>query len=1334
MMLWNDWLSSCRLATARSRWRSTDRREARVAIEVLQPRQLLTATAVTGAIEGTVFDDVNGDAEFNAGDFGLSGWRVFVDRNENRMLDLATVQAESDAVVEIPDLGQGISTLDVSDVSGTIADVSVKIDISHTFPLDLHAFLVSPAGTRIELFQGVAGNDSDLLHGAVFEDSGLFSISDPRAQSPYDGSIRPRETLGRLFGESPNGTWKLEVNDESPEDSGTISLFQLMLSLAGPESESFAVTDDTGAYRIEGVTAGTHIVREGLQRGYLQPYPESYSQSVTVTEEETTSGVNFGVMAEPSVIYGSVWDDLNGDGFHDWLKEPGASGWTIELLDATTSEVIDSTMSGEDGRYVFQVQRPGRYLVREVLRDGYQQTAPEADTSVVGDDPIVQAGSFEVTAPPTGTAESPAPWLPDLIVDMQNPFGLRDAFLDGNTLRFGQASPNVGDGPMRLVGGPDNGDGTQQVFQRIYDDQGGYTERLAGDFAFHPAHNHIHFEGFASYSLRTALPDQDNDGMPEVGDIVRGGTKTSFCLVDVQRYATDPALPNADHDGSGFGCDTQQEISVGWEDIYGAGTEGQEINVAGLAPGDYWLEATVDPDNHFLEKNESNNTGRILIHLAPAQRAYRVTLDPGSAVHDLGFGNFQQITVTGTVFNDVNSNARRDYNERGLMHAAVFIDSNGDHILNNPTSGDGVADGLAQEPWAITDDNGHYTFTGLRPGHYQVQLVAPAGQIQTTETPRGFDAISGHDVVVNQFGVGLRPTATTLVTTANDGHIVVSDISARGQDDRLTVTVEGFPFAAGGLLPFGTPVIRVNDPGHVLTTTLGVQEGLHTVFVPLNDNILSNLVEINGWNGNDVLSVDLGASPIAVLVNGGNGNDTITISGGSHFLPLDQSNRGDLAAQIQNHDHTGEDRLDNLLDPIGFFESSTVNGGSGNDRIVGKKANLDLVLNGDDGNDSIGGGSGNDVIQGGSGNDSLSGGDGIDQFVSRGDDGIDKVDGGHGLDFVIVVGTSNGDSYTVSATGGSRVIVQRAPGTSPAIDMRGVESLQVNALEGDDRLIVRATTPIPLVIGFDTGPGNDTLQLIGSAGSDRFLIQPLYLYNEPLDPTMTVIRVSNGNDRFHFVASLGGGNDLFDAVQAPIYVQWSIHGDAGNDTIIGGLGFDSLWGGEGDDSLVGGVARDRLFGENGNDTLIGGGEDDYLDGGRGADHLEGNAGSDTISGGLDNDLLLGDDGEDFLNGDRGNDTLFGGAGDDALIGVDGNDLLDGEAGSDTLVGGNGNDQLFGGDGGDLMFGNDGNDRLDGQSGDDTLVGGTGRNSFVHPASSEIVAVFHFNLQRLLDQF
>ena len=150
-------------------------------------------------------------------------------------------------------------------------------------------------------------------------------------------------------------------------------------------------------------------------------------------------------------------------------------------------------------------------------------------------------------------------------------------------------------------------DGDQEVFQRIYLAEGGFRDELAGEFTFHPTHGHIHFDGYANFSLRESLPGG------EVGNVVGTGAKVSFCLIDVEEY--DLGLPNADPNGAYGDCGQVQGVSVGWADVYEANLDDQWVDVTGLPPGEYWLENVVDPDNRLLESDETNNTARILINL-----------------------------------------------------------------------------------------------------------------------------------------------------------------------------------------------------------------------------------------------------------------------------------------------------------------------------------------------------------------------------------------------------------------------------------------------------------------------------------------------------------------------------------------------------------------------------------------------------------------------------------------------------------------------------------------------------------------------------------------------
>ncbi len=205
------------------------------------------------------------------------------------------------------------------------------------------------------------------------------------------------------------------------------------------------------------------------------------------------------------------------------------------------------------------------------------------------------------------------PLLPDLVVREDD---LRDLEVDTQTLegrtllRLTNAIGNLGFGPLHIRGGAEI-QGHQEVYQRIFYNDGSIRERRAGFFGFHAQHNHVHFSDFAVFRLRRVLA---NGG---VGELVTEGHKISFCLTDVDRYvptAVEPKLFPKHFSGCG---NERQGISVGWADVYKKSMPDQWIDITGLRFGEYWLESEVDPSDRLLETDETNNIGRIRIMITP---------------------------------------------------------------------------------------------------------------------------------------------------------------------------------------------------------------------------------------------------------------------------------------------------------------------------------------------------------------------------------------------------------------------------------------------------------------------------------------------------------------------------------------------------------------------------------------------------------------------------------------------------------------------------------------------------------------------------------------------
>lgn len=144
--------------------------------------------------------------------------------------------------------------------------------------------------------------------------------------------------------------------------------------------------------------------------------------------------------------------------------------------------------------------------------------------------------------------------------------------------------------------------------------------------------------------------------------------------------------------------------------------------------------------------------------------------------------------------------------------------------------------------------------------------------------------------------------------------------------------------------------------------------------------------------------------------------------------------------------------------------------------------------------------------------------------------------------------------------------------------------------------------------------------LVGSQGNDT-----ISLINISVTPFPDGILLLNGNDSLQSFQSF-----------EPILVN----GNAGNDSIAGGLNDDTIFGGRDQDVLYGGDGgREQMFGNLGNDVLAGGPGDDSLFGGQQDDVLNGDDGNDQLFGDLGNDIIDGDAGRDSLTGGPGRDTF-----------------------------------------------------------------------------------------------
>ena len=249
----------------------------------------------TSSISGRVFADQNGDG-VGIGDAGSSGWTVFLDDNNNGLIDSGVVNVSStDVPLTILSIGSSAirSTNTVAAIPGLITDLNITLNINHTWDEDMRAFLIAPSGRRVELFANVGG-DSDDFANTTFDDEAFLSVT--TGVGPFAGSFRPTGLLSDFDGLVPNGVWMLEIVDDYNGDGGPLSSWSLAIST----TERTISTPGSGIFSFGGLAAGSYFLRQINQSGFTETAPISGLRTISLTSNQNLVQQDFGNYGGPA--------------------------------------------------------------------------------------------------------------------------------------------------------------------------------------------------------------------------------------------------------------------------------------------------------------------------------------------------------------------------------------------------------------------------------------------------------------------------------------------------------------------------------------------------------------------------------------------------------------------------------------------------------------------------------------------------------------------------------------------------------------------------------------------------------------------------------------------------------------------------------------------------------------------------------------------------------------------------------------------------------------------------------------------------------------------------
>lgn len=183
---------------------------------------------------------------------------------------------------------------------------------------------------------------------------------------------------------------------------------------------------------------------------------------------------------------------------------------------------------------------------------------------------------------------------------------------------------------------------------------------------------------------------------------------------------------------------------------------------------------------------------------------------------------------------------------------------------------------------------------------------------------------------------------------------------------------------------------------------------------------------------------------------------------------------------------------------------------------------------------------------------------------------------------------------------------------------------------------------------------NGSLSVVGDDFANNIVVRQGFINSIVVTNNNVVVPVLGGqptvfNTRFVTVQGMGGGDVINTSQLFLPYARIELHGNGGNDTLIGGFGPESFFGGSGNDFVDANDGNDVIDGGTGDDRLLGGAGDDVIEGGEGNDQIDGGFGNDDLRGGFGNDFLFGNAGNDVLKGGPGSDRFQGGYGADTFI-------------------------------------------------------------------------------------
>jgi protocatechuate 3,4-dioxygenase beta subunit len=553
------------------------------------------------------------------------------------------------------------------------------------------------------------------------------------------------------------------------------------INLTGTDSTGTAVSTSTttganGEYSFTGLTPGTYTISETQQTGWTKSlggtqvtltsgqevvaYTGEAGNLLPGQTEVVTAGLAFGNFEQTS-IHGYKFNDLNGNGVDN--SDPRLNAWTINLTgtDNTGAVVSKSTTTGSNGEYSFTGLTPGIYTISETQQTGWTKSVGGTQVTLTsGQEAVANTGEAGNLLP--GQAEVVTAGLAFGNFEQTSIHGYKFNDLNGNGVD--NSEPRLGAWTINLTGTDNTGSAVLKSTTTDANGEYSFTALTPGTYTISETQQTGWTKSLGGTQVTLTSGQEAVANSGEAGNLLPGQVEVVTAGLAFGNFEQTSIHGYKFNDLDGNGADNSEPRLSAWTiNLTGTDNTGSavskstttdangEYSFTDLTPGTYTISET-------QQTGWTKSVGGTQVALTSGQEAVAYSGEAGNLLPGqtevvtagLAFGNFEQTSIHGYKFNDLNGN--------GIDNSDPRLSTWTINLTGTDNTGSAVSKSTT------TDANGEYSFTALTPGTYTISETQQTGWTKSLGGTQ-VTLTSGQEAVANAGEAGnLLPGQAEVVT------------------------------------------------------------------------------------------------------------------------------------------------------------------------------------------------------------------------------------------------------------------------------------------------------------------------------------------------------------------------------------------------------------------------------------------------------------------------------------------------------------------------------------------------------------------------------------------